>query len=74
MFEPNLPTPGKIIMSLTPEQKRRKAEELRRREQNMRGGSMSYYVDQSDDMVEAHTTPSSPSSCDSGSDSGGSCD
>lgn len=68
-------------MSLTPEQKRRKAEELRRRQQNLQGGSMSYYVDKSDDMVEAFQPvnecprPSYDGIQDSGpSDSGGSCD
>jgi hypothetical protein len=67
-------------MSLTPEQKRRKAEELRRRAQNLQGGSMSYYVDKSDDMVAAHQPVNECPRVeytgiqDSTSDSGSSCD
>ncbi|QVW28512.1 hypothetical protein pEaSNUABM8_00002 [Erwinia phage pEa_SNUABM_8] len=62
---------------MTPEQRRRHEDEqrrLRRLRQQNQGGSLSSVIDQHDDMVEAYTAPSSPSSCDSGSDSGGSCD
>lgn len=73
--EPNLPTPGENTM--TTEQQRRRHEDeqrrLRRQRQNQ-GGSLSSVIQQHDDMVDCNTTPSSPSGCDSSSDSGGSCD
>lgn len=81
MFRTQLANTRENTMPLTEEQKRRRHEDEQRRlrnERNLQQGSMAYYVNQSDTMVEVFSPPPAPSSCgtDSGSssDSGGSCD
>lgn len=62
---------------MTPEQKRRHEDEqrrLRRQRDANRGGSMSYYVDKSDAMVEAFQPSQDSCGSDTSSDGGGSCD